>query len=50
MDNFDHDENTLSGIGGSHDTVLVLFQNQERKTAETTTEQSETQIFLMKYS
>ena len=27
MDNFDHEENTLSGIGGSHDTVLVLFQN-----------------------
>ena len=26
MDNFDHDENTLSKIGGSHDTILVLFQ------------------------
>ena len=25
MDNFDHEENTLSGIGGSHDTILVLF-------------------------
>ena len=27
MDNFDHDENMLSGIGGNHDTVLVPFQN-----------------------
>ena len=27
MDNFDHDERTLSGIGGSHDTILMLFQN-----------------------
>ena len=26
MGNFDHDENTLSKIGGSHDTILVLFQ------------------------
>ena len=26
MDNFDHEENT-SGIGGSHDTILMLFQN-----------------------
>ena len=27
MDNFDHDEATFSGIGGSHDTILMLFQN-----------------------
>ena len=27
FDNFDHDEATLSGIGGSHDTVTVLFQD-----------------------
>ena len=27
MDNFDHEENTSSGIGGSHDTILMLFQN-----------------------
>ena len=26
MDNFDHEENTLLEIGGSHDTILVLFQ------------------------
>ena len=29
MDNFDHEENTSSGISGSHDVVLVLFQNRE---------------------
>lgn len=28
MDNFDYQEQTLSGIGGSHDTVLVIFQNE----------------------
>ena len=27
MDNFDHDEANLSGMGGSHDTVTVLFQD-----------------------
>ena len=26
-DNFDHEENTKSGIGGSHDIILMLFQN-----------------------
>jgi len=29
FDNFDHDEATLSGIGGSHDTVSVLFQEDD---------------------
>ena len=29
MDNFDHEENTSSGIGGSHDTNLMLFQNTD---------------------
>ena len=28
MDNFDHTEVTSSGIGGSHDSILMLFQNQ----------------------
>ena len=31
MDNFDHEENTLSGIGGNHDTILVLFQKPGMK-------------------
>ena len=35
FDNFDHEEATLSGIGGSHDTVTVFFQDdngqKERK-------------------
>ena len=31
MDNFDHEENTSSGIaGGSHDTILMLFQKLVR--------------------
>ena len=29
MDNFDHDEGTLSGKNGSHDTILMLFQNND---------------------
>ena len=29
MDNFDHKGNVLSGIGGSHDTILVLFQKPD---------------------
>ena len=29
FDNFDHEEETLSGIGGSHDTVTVLFQDDD---------------------
>lgn len=28
FDNFDHEESTLSSIGGSHDTVCVLFQDK----------------------
>lgn len=39
MDNFDHEENTLSGIGGSHDTIMVLFQKPD--VAETEEEISE---------
>ena len=31
MDNFDHEENTLSGIIGSHDTILGLCQNPGMK-------------------
>ena len=32
-DNFDHEEDTLSGVGGSHNTVLLLFQdpNEEKE-------------------
>ena len=28
LDNFDHEEGTLSGIGGSHDTVQILMQDK----------------------
>ena len=27
MDNFDHKESTTSSIRGSHETILILFQN-----------------------
>ena len=30
MDNFDYTEVTSSGIGGSYDTILMLFQNQNK--------------------
>ena len=30
IDNFNHEENTSSGIGGSHDTILVLFQKCDK--------------------
>ena len=33
LDNFDHEELTLSGIGGSHDTVCVLFQDKPTSTS-----------------
>ena len=29
MDNFDHDENTMSGKNGSHETIIMLFQNND---------------------
>ena len=33
-DNFDHEENTESGIGGSHNTILVLFQKGDEVQVE----------------
>ena len=41
MDNFDHDENTPSGIGGSHDTILMVFQNDQNKSNEKSAEISQ---------
>lgn len=29
MDNFDREEDTMSGMHGTHDTVLVLFQDRK---------------------
>ena len=37
MDNFDYQEQTLSGIGGSHDTVLVIFQNESNNVEDSNT-------------
>ena len=41
MDNFDQDENTPSGIGESHDTILMVFQNDQKKSNETSAEISQ---------
>ena len=35
MDNFDNTEATLSGLGTSHDTILVLFQSGSNPREET---------------
>ena len=34
VDNYDNEEGTSSGIGGSHDTILMLFQNAENDDGE----------------
>ena len=34
MDNFDHIEDTKSGKGSSHDTILMAFQNQNENNEE----------------
>ena len=34
MDNFDHIEDTKSGKGSSHDTILLVFQNQNENNEE----------------
>ena len=34
MGNFDHEEDTNSGIKGSHDTVMVIFQNNVKTEIE----------------
>ena len=34
MGNFDHEEDTISGIKGSHDTVMVIFQNNVKTEIE----------------
>ena len=31
IDNFDHEEGTPSRIGGSHDTIMVVFQNNQHQ-------------------
>ena len=38
IDNFDLDEITPSGIGGSHDTILMVFQNDQNKSNEKSAE------------
>ena len=43
FDNFDHEEGMLSGIGGSHDTVMVLMQDKS-KTRNGKPKRSETNV------
>ena len=38
MDNFDHEKNRKSGIRGSHDTTLILFQNTANEIGDKTKE------------
>lgn len=37
MDNFSYQEQTLSGVGGNHDTVLVIFQNESNNVDDSNT-------------
>ena len=41
IDKFDYDENTTSGIGGSHYTILMVFQNDQNKSNEKSAEISQ---------
>ena len=34
MDNFDHEKDANSGIKGSHDTVIVIFQSNVKTEIE----------------
>ena len=34
VDNYDNEGSTSSGIGDSHDTILMLFQNAENNHSE----------------
>ena len=35
INNFDHEEGTPSCIGGSHDTIMVVFQNNQQHQEKT---------------
>ena len=44
IDNFDHEEGTPSRIGGSHDTIMVLFQNNQQHQEKTAMQKSDFNI------
>lgn len=42
FDNFDHEEAILSGIGGSHDTVMILMQDKSTRDSNSKLSKSDT--------
>ena len=44
IDNFDHEEGTPSRIGGSHDTIMVVFQNNQQHQEKTAMQKSDFNI------
>ena len=44
MDNFDNEESTQSGIGSSHDTILMFFQNTHDSVEDPYLEKSNNQV------
>ena len=44
LDNFDHEEATLSGIGVSHDTVMILMQDKSTETSNSKPNISDTGV------
>ena len=46
MDNFDNEENALSGIEGNHDTILMLFENGNNTLENATAQISQLPIRL----
>ena len=45
---FEHKEHTPSGIGGSHDTILMLFQNNDNSSEDQEVASFSTKIVLEK--
>ena len=41
IDNFDHEEGIPSRIGGSHDTIMVIFQNNQQHQEKTAMQKSD---------
>ena len=42
--NFGHEKETPSGIGGSHDTIMVVFQNNQQHQEKTAMQKSDFNI------
>ena len=44
FDNFDHEETTISGTGGSHDTVMILMQDKSTDVSSSKPNMSDTSV------